>query len=80
MCLSRGRRGALEEHGGASGVFITTSSFTPQALDFADRMGNRMVVVDGAKLSALMLKYRVGVEVRETYELLELDEDCFEDA
>lgn len=41
-------------------------------------MRGRMVTIDGARLTALMIRYHVGVQVRRTFDLVEVDEDFFD--
>lgn len=55
--------GALEGRRANKGVFITTSSFTPGALEFA-RLVEKIVLIDGARLADLMMEYGVGVSHR----------------
>lgn len=59
------------------GVFITTSSFTPGAVQYATRVPQRIILIDGGRLTDLMIRYSVGVQVRETYHVVEIDEDFF---
>ncbi|MBI3207101.1 MAG: restriction endonuclease [Myxococcales bacterium] len=59
----QGFYGALAGQRAAKGVFITTSTFTPQALEFAKSV-EKVVLVDGAKLTELMIDYEVGVTLR----------------
>lgn len=59
------------------GVFITTSSFTPGAVQYAASVPQRIILIDGARLTDLMIRYGVGVQVRETYHVVEIDEDFF---
>lgn len=70
--------GALHLHGATKGVFITTSSFSRHAQSYADAVPNRIVLIDGVKLTQLMLKYRVGAQVKKTLHVLQIDEDFFE--
>ncbi|UNX54404.1 restriction endonuclease [Georgenia sp. TF02-10] len=70
--------GALHGNQASQGVFITTGRFSRSALEFADAVATRVVLVDGARLARLMIKYRVGVQVRKTYDVVEVDEDFFE--
>lgn len=70
--------GALHGVGATRGVFITTSSFSRQAQEYATNLPTRVVLIDGERLVALMLRYRVGVQVKQTYEIVEIDEDFFE--
>lgn len=70
--------GALQGAGASRGVFITTSRFSAEALDFADRIPARVVLIDGPELGRLLVKYRVGVQVKQTFDVVEVDEDVFE--
>lgn len=65
-------------HGRAdSGVFITTSHFSKGARDFAEMTPSRIILIDGARLTDLMIRFGIGVQVRETYRVVEIDEDFF---
>ena len=70
--------GAFQGRQAHQGVFITTSSFTKNAIDYADFVGVSVVLIDGVRLAELMVRYGVGVQVRDTYEVTELDENYFE--
>ncbi|GAA1211155.1 restriction endonuclease [Rhodoglobus aureus] len=70
--------GALQGFGASRGVFITSSMFTPNALEYAQAIQTRIVLIDGPRLANLMIKYKVGVQVQQSYEVVELDEDFFE--
>jgi len=70
--------GALAGVGASKGVFITTSAFTPGARDYAASVGVRVILIDSARLVNLMIDYGVGVQVRETYRVIDVDEDFFE--
>jgi restriction system protein len=69
--------GALRGQRANKGVFITTSSFTAQAIDFAKSIEG-LVLVDGAKLAALMIEHAVGVTNR-TLSVPKVDADYFEE-
>lgn len=60
-----------------SGVFFTTSRFSAGAIEWADRVPARIILVDGQQLATLMIKYNVGVQVKDTYAVVEVDEDFF---
>ncbi|MFZ2165374.1 MAG: restriction endonuclease [Propionibacteriaceae bacterium] len=61
------------------GVFITTSSFTKAAIEYAERQStSRLILIDGARLTDLMIRYSVGVQVKNTLRVVEVDEDFFE--
>lgn len=60
-----------------SGVFITTGRFTSGAREYVNTMPDRIILVDGQQLVSLMIQYRVGIEVQQTYSVVEVDEDYF---
>ena len=62
------------------GIFVTTSSFDDAAVQKAHDAHHKIILVDGLKLTDLMYKFGVGVQIRDTYEVKEIDEDFFEDA
>jgi restriction system protein len=70
--------GALHGVGASRGVFITTSTFTSGARQYAENVPSRIILIDSARLVSLMIKYRVGVQVKQSYDVVELDEDFFE--
>ena len=70
--------GALHGNQASQGVFITTGRFSRGAIQYADSVATRLVLIDGERLTRLMIKYRVGVQVRQTYHVVELDEDFFQ--
>lgn len=61
-----------------SGVFMTTSHFSASARTYAENVPTRIILIDGKRLTTLMIRYGVGVQVRETYKVVEIDEDFFE--
>ena len=72
--------GALHGQAAHKGVFITTSSFSREALDYARGLGNmRVILIDGAMLAGLMIEHDVGVRAHRTVTLKRLDLDYFED-
>lgn len=70
--------GALQWRNVNRGVFITSSDFTKGAVDFANSVSTRIILVNGRRLTELMIRYKVGVQVEKTYELPKVDEDFFE--
>jgi restriction system protein len=60
-----------------SGVFITTSSFSEGARTYAAHVPTRIILIDGERLAGLMIRYGVGVQVRQSYKVVEIDEDFF---
>jgi restriction system protein len=71
--------GALHGAQADRGIFITTSRFTSDAKDYADRVAARLVLIDGRMLAGLMVNLNIGVQDRETYVIKRIDEDFFED-
>jgi restriction system protein len=69
--------GGLEGHRATKGVFVTTSYFPSSAYDFITRVSKRVVLIDGPELARLMIRHRVGVRVKEVYEVKKIDEDYF---
>ena len=60
------------------GVFVTTSAFDDSAVKKAHDARHSIILIDGNKLVDLMHQYGVGVQVRNVYEIKEVDEDFFE--
>jgi restriction system protein len=69
--------GALDLHKARKGVFITTSSFSREAQEYVGLIEKRIVLIDGARLAALMIEYGVGVTTRQTLTIKTLDSDYF---
>ena len=53
--------GALEGQKARKGIFITTSSFSQEAQDYASKIDKKVVLIDGNKLAELMIDNGVGV-------------------
>jgi len=62
----------------SKGVFITTSTFDDSAIRKAREAHHSIILIDGSKLVDLMHQYNVGVQVKITYEVKEIDNDFFE--
>lgn len=69
--------GAMSGKGGQKGVFITTSSYTKDALEYKPAL--KLAKIDGQQLAAYMIKYNIGVSVKKTYEVKKIDTDYFEE-
>lgn len=70
--------GALAGNQANQGVFITTSRFSSGATEYAGSVPTRVVLIDGERLTRLMIQYGVGVQVKDRIEIVEIDEDFFE--
>lgn len=72
----RGFLGALQLQGANKGVFITTSRFTRDAREAAERA--RVVLVDGPRLAGLMIDHAVGVSHQKLL-IPKVDSDYFDE-
>ena len=59
-------------------MFITSSDFTSGARGYARGVPTRIVLIDGQRLAELMIERRVGVQVKQSYDIVDVDEDFFE--
>ena len=71
--------GALQGQRARKGVFITTSTYTADAIDYASRIDTKVVLIDGKALCALMIDFDVGVSVSASYVVKRVDSDYFEE-
>ena len=69
--------GALQGQRARKGVFITTSRFSNEALDFISKIDSKIVPIDGEKLAQLMIDYDIGVVKTASYEIKKIDSDYF---
>jgi restriction system protein len=60
------------------GVFITTGRFSPGARDYAEVVPTRIILIDGERLTSLMIRFGIGVQTKQTVSIVEIDEDFFE--
>ena len=71
--------GALQGQRAKKGVFITTSWYTADAIDYASRIDTKVVLIDGKALSALMIDFDIGVAASAAYVVKRIDSDYFEE-
>lgn len=71
--------GALAGQGAKKGIFITTSSFSKEALGYSPKNETKIVLIDGVQLAQLMIDYNLGASQLRTYEIKRLDNDYFEE-
>ncbi|GAB6010388.1 restriction endonuclease [Dysgonomonas reticulitermitis] len=71
--------GALAGQGAKKGVFITTSSFSKDALEYVPRNETKIVLIDGFQIAQLMIDYNLGVATQHVYEIKKIDSDYFEE-
>ena len=71
--------GALQGQRARKGVFITTSNYTTEAVDYVARIDTKVVLIDGKQLASLMIDFDVGVSVAASYIVKRVDSDYFEE-
>ncbi|MGL5489664.1 MAG: restriction endonuclease, partial [Shewanella sp.] len=71
--------GALNLKKAQKGIFITTSDFTPSAVQTAKDLGMRIVLLNGKELAKLMLRYNIGSRDEQVIYLKRIDEEFFEE-
>lgn len=72
--------GALAGRKASKGIFITTSSFTKEAVSYAEMVSNqKIILIDGFKLSQLMFTYNIGVQNESVFITKRIDNDYFEE-
>jgi restriction system protein len=69
--------GALKGQKANKGVFITTSKFSNDALDYVSKIDSKVVLIDGEQLAEFMIDFHIGVSPVATYEIQRLDSDYF---
>ena len=69
--------GALAGQGAKKGIFITTSNFTKEALEYTPKNETKIVLIDGEQLAQLMIDYNLGCTTQQTYEIKKIDSDYF---
>jgi len=72
--------GALAQKATQNGVFITTGSFSDEARKAIEIANNMNIVqIDGEEMAKLMIQYKVGVEIRKTYNTYSIDSEYFDE-
>ena len=71
--------GSLVGRGATKGVFVTTSKFSGEAIEFAHHLSQRVILIDGNKMADLMIEYGIGCTIKTTMELKQVDENFFDE-
>ncbi len=71
--------GALAGKQATKGVFITTSAFRDTAVEYAQAVAQKVVLIDGERLGELMIEYDIGVSHDQTFIVKKVDSDYFEE-
>ena len=69
--------GALLGNQAKKGIFITTSSFSQKAIEYTTMIDSKIILIDGERLSELLIDYNVGVSIVESYAIKKIDADYF---
>jgi restriction system protein len=69
--------GSLVGMGATKGVFVTTSKFSGEAAEYARHLTQRVILIDGQKLTELMIEHNVGVRLSRAVEFKQIDENFF---
>ena len=72
--------GALQGQRARKGVFMTTSGFSADALDYVSRIDVKVVLLDGPQIANLMIDHNVGVSPVSTFVIKRVDSDYFEES
>jgi restriction system protein len=72
--------GALHGQNARKGIFITTSGFSSGAVQYAEGLSAKVILVDGEMLVNLMIDHGVGATLEEAYQIKRVDSDYFNEA
>lgn len=70
--------GALQGQRASKGIFIATSGYSREAVDYANVIATKIILIDGEKLASLMVDHNVAVTRTGFYEIKKIDTDYFE--
>jgi restriction system protein len=69
--------GALHGQRAKKGVFITTSGFSSDAIEYVRNIEPKVILIDGEQLAEYMIDFGVGVNSVNSYEVKRIDSDYF---
>lgn len=69
--------GALQGQKARKGIFITSSTFTKEAVEYVKNIESKIILIDGQLLAELMIDHNVGVSPVAAYEVKKIDSDYF---
>ncbi len=69
--------GALQGVRAKKGVFITSSTYSKDAIDYSSNLDSKVILIDGDELASFMIDFNVGVSLSETYQVKRIDMDFF---
>ena len=59
------------------GVFITTGTFSSEAIEYVGNIDPKVVLIDGRQLADFMIDFGIGVTESSTYHVKRIDSDYF---
>ena len=71
--------GALASKKAKKGIFITTSSFPKSVYEFVGQVEYKIILIDGERLTDLMIKNSIGLSTVNTYHVKTIDSDYFQE-
>ncbi|WP_338055325.1 restriction endonuclease [Shimazuella alba] len=71
--------GSILGRSAQKGVFITTSRFTKDAVDYVKHLNQKIILIDGDQLTEYMIDFNVGVHETARYVVKKIDTDYFLD-
>ena len=69
--------GALMGQKARKGIFVTTSGYTKEALNYASNLEAKIILIDGKQLTSMMIENDLGVSTIDTYRIKRIDTDYF---
>lgn len=69
--------GALQGQRAKKGIFITTSAFSKNAIEYTSVIDSKIILIDGEQLAKLMIENGVGVSKIASYDIKKIDSDYF---
>jgi restriction system protein len=70
--------GALQGQRANKGIFITSSSFTREAMEYTNIISAKIILIDGEQLTSYMVDHNVGVSPVSSFDIKRIDSDYFE--
>lgn len=71
--------GALHGRRARKGVFITTGTFSAEAVTYVQKIDPKVALIDGAQLAQFMIDFDVGVLPDRAYQIKKIDSDHFDE-
>ena len=72
--------GALEAHHASKGVFVTSGNFTPSAQAIVKAISKKIVLINGQRLTQLMIQFNIGIRITDSLQFKEVDRSYFADS